>query len=84
MAFYLSGVDSFLGLVLLRLNKMFTVLTTSFDCVGGDSAIASGTRTGAQVGLNVFVECRYFPTGVRAECSMTPSCLISAFRVESN
>jgi len=57
MAFYLSGIDSFLGLVVLRFNKVSTVLTTTFDCVGGDSAIAFGTRTGARVGLNVFVEC---------------------------
>jgi len=57
MAFYLSGIDSFLGLVVLRFEKESTVFTTSFDCVGGDSAIASGTRTGARVGLDVFVEC---------------------------
>jgi len=57
MAFYLSGIDSFLGLVVLRFDKESTVFTTSFDCVGGDSAIASETRTGARVGLDVFVEC---------------------------
>ena len=57
MAFYLSGIDSFLGLVVLRFNKVSTVLTTSFDCVGGHPSVAVGTRTGARVGLDVFVEC---------------------------
>ena len=58
MAFYLSGIGSFLGLVLLRFDKEFTVLTTSFDCVGGHPSVAVGTRTGARVGLDVFVERR--------------------------
>jgi len=57
MAFYLSGIDSFLGLVLLRFDKESTVFTTSFDCVGGYPSVAVGTRTGARVGLDVFVEC---------------------------
>ena len=56
MAFYLSGIDSFLGLVVLRFDKVTTVFTTSFDCVGGHPSVAFGTRTGAQVGLDVFVE----------------------------
>ena len=56
MAFYLSGIDSFLGLVLLRFEKESTVFTTSFDCVGGHLSIAFGARTGARVGLDVFVE----------------------------
>jgi len=57
MAFYLSGIDSFLGLVVLRFDKATTVFTTSFDCVGGHPSVAVGARTGARVGLNVFVEC---------------------------
>jgi len=56
MAFYLSGIDSFLGLVVLWFEKESTVFTTSFDCVGGHLSIAFGARTGARVGLDVFVE----------------------------
>ena len=58
IAFHLRMIDSFLRLLVLRFEKVTTVFTTSFDCVGGDSAIASGTRTGARVGLDVFVERR--------------------------
>ena len=47
MAFCLGELNSFLGLVLLRFEKESTVFTTSFDCVGDDSAIALGTWTGA-------------------------------------
>jgi len=57
MAFYLSNIDSFLGLVVLRFEKESTVFTTSFDCVGGHLSIAVGTRTGARGRLDVFVEC---------------------------
>ena len=39
MAFYLSVIDPFLGLVLLRFEKESTVFTTSFDCVGGHTSI---------------------------------------------
>jgi len=56
MAFYLSVIDSFLGLAVLWFNKVSTVLTTSFDCVGGHPSVAVGTRTGARVGLDIFVE----------------------------
>jgi len=49
-------IDPFLGLVLLRFDKVTTVFTTSFDCVGSHPSVAVGTRTGARVGLDVFVE----------------------------
>ncbi|SDD87724.1 hypothetical protein SAMN05192552_10633 [Natrinema hispanicum] len=57
IVFYLRMIDSFLRLMVLCLDEVSTVLTTSFDCVGCDSAITLGTRAGARVGLDVFVEC---------------------------
>jgi len=43
IAFHLRMIDSFLRLMVLCLDEMSTALTTSFDCVSCDSAIALGT-----------------------------------------